>query len=103
VGERRAEIGLFLALGFTARRVGALFAAELLATALLAATVGEILGELAARGLAARLLGTGGGPVFTLVGSAAAAVVAVVVVGTSMSVALSRVERLDPARVLKGD
>ncbi len=103
VGERRAEIGLFMALGFTARRVGALFAAELLATALLAATLGELAGELAARGLAGRLLGTAGGPVLTWSGCAAAAVVAVLVVGTSMSVALARVERLDPARVLKGD
>jgi hypothetical protein len=104
VGERRAEIGLFMALGFTARRVGALFAAELLATALLAATAGEILGEIAARGLAARLLGAGGsGPLFTLYGFAAAALAAVLVVGTSMTVALARVERLDPARVLKGE
>jgi hypothetical protein len=103
VGERRAEIGLFMALGFTARRVGALFAAELLATALLAATAGELLGELAARGLAARLLGTAGGPFLTWSGFAAAAVVAVLVVGTSMTVALARVERLDAARVLKGD
>jgi hypothetical protein len=104
VGERRAEIGLFMALGFTARRVGALFAAELLATALLAATVGEVLGEIAARGLAARLLGAGGsGPLFTLYGFAAAALAAVLVVGTSMTVALARVERLDPARVLKGE
>lgn len=107
VGERRSEIGLFLALGFTVRRVGGLFAAELLATALLAATVGEVLGELAARGLAARLLGSisagGSGPVLTGSGLAAAAAVAVLVVGTAMTVALKRVERLDAARVLKGD
>ena len=106
VGERRSEIGLFLALGFTVRRVGGLFAAELLATALLAATVGEILGELAARGMAARLLGTvsaAGGPVLTGSGLGAAAGVAVLVVGTAMTVALKRVERLDAARVLKGD
>jgi hypothetical protein len=103
VGERRAEIGLFMALGFTVRRVGALFAAELLATACLAAAAGEIVGELAARGLASHLLGTSGGPFLTWSGFAAAAVVAVLVVGTSMNVALARVERLDPARVLKGD
>jgi hypothetical protein len=104
VGERRTEIGLFLALGFTARRVGALFAAELLATALFAATLGEVLGEVAARGLADRLLGAGGGgPLFTFSGFAAAALAAVLVVGLSMTVALSRVERLDPARVLKGE
>jgi hypothetical protein len=93
-----------MALGFTARRVGVLFAAELLATALLAATVGEVLGEVAARGLAVRLLGAGAnGPLFTLYGFASAALAAVLVVGTSMTVALSRVERLDPARVLKGE
>jgi hypothetical protein len=103
VGERRAEIGLFMALGFTVRRVGALFAAELLATACLAAAVGELAGELAARALAGHLLGTTGGPFLTWSGFAAALVVAVLVVGTSMSVALARVERLDPARVLKGD
>ncbi|HZF10885.1 MAG TPA: FtsX-like permease family protein [Thermoanaerobaculia bacterium] len=104
VGERRTEIGLFLALGFTARRVGVLFATELLATALLAATLGEVLGEVAARGLANSLLGAGGGgPLFTLSGFAAAALAAVLVVGLSMTVALSRVERLDPARVLKGE
>jgi hypothetical protein len=103
IGERRAEIGLFMALGFTVRRVGALFAAELLATACLAAAAGELAGELAARGLAGHLLGTTGGPFLTWSGFAAAAVVAVLVVGTSMSVALARVERLDPARVLKGD
>jgi FtsX-like permease family protein len=104
VGERRTEIGLFLALGFTARRVGALFAAELLAIALLAALAGELLGELAARWLAARLLGSGGGgPILTLFGGAAAGVVAVLVVGMSMAMALARVERLDAARVLRGE
>ena len=99
-----------MALGFTARRVGALFAAELLATALFAATLGEVLGEVAARSLADHLLGNiggvggvGGGPLFTLSGFAAAALAAVLVVGLSMTVALSRVERLDPARVLKGE
>jgi hypothetical protein len=103
VGERRTEIGLLLALGYTSRRVGGFLAAELLAAAVLAGAVGEILGELAAGGLAQRLLGTGGGISMTWGGFAAAALVAVLVVGSSMMVALRRVERLDPARVLRGE
>jgi hypothetical protein len=103
VGERRTEIGLLLALGFTGRRVGGFLAAELLAAAVLAGAVGEILGELAAGGLAQRLLGTEVGISMTWGGFAAAALVAVLVVGSSMLVALRRVERLDPARVLRGE
>jgi len=103
LGERRSEIGLLLALGYTGRRVGGFLAAELLAAALLAGAAGEILGELAAGGLASRLLGPGAGPSVTWGGFAAAALAAVLVVGTSMVVALRRVERLDPARVLRGE
>jgi hypothetical protein len=103
VGERRVEIGLMLALGYTGRRVGAFLAAELLAAAVLAGAVGEILGELAAGGLARRMLGTGGGLAMTWGGFGAASLVAVAVVGSSMAVALRRVERLDAARVLRGE
>jgi len=103
VGERRVEIGLMLALGYTGRRVGGFLAAELLAAAVLAGAVGEILGELAAGGLARRMLGAGDGMSMTWGGFAAAALVAVLVVGSSMLVALRRVERLDPARVLRGE
>jgi predicted lysophospholipase L1 biosynthesis ABC-type transport system permease subunit len=103
VGERRVEIGLLLALGFTGRRVGLFLSAELLLAALLAGATGELLGELAAGGLAQRLLGGSGGLSLTWSGFAAAALVAVLVVGSSMMVALRRVERLDPARVLRGD
>ena len=102
VGERRVEIGLFLALGVTGRRVGVVRAAELLAAAVLAGALGEVLGELAAGGLARRLLG-GGGASLTWGGFAAAAVVALLIVGSSMLVALRRVERLDAARVLRGE
>jgi FtsX-like permease family protein len=102
VGERRVEIGLFLALGFTGRRVGTFLAAELLVAAVLAGAAGEILGELAAGGLARRLLG-GGGTSLTWGGFAAAALVALLIVGSSMLVALRRVERLDAARVLRGE
>jgi putative ABC transport system permease protein len=103
VGERRTEIGLLLALGYTGRRVGGFLAAELLVAALLAGLGGELLGELAAGGLAQRVLGGSGDLSPTWGGFAAAALVAVLVVGSSMLVALRRVERLDPARVLRGE
>lgn len=105
VGERRQEIGLFLALGYTGRRVGAFLAAELIAAALLAGALGEIAGELAAGRLAERILGAGagGGATLTWGGFAAAALVAMLVVGSSMLMALRRVERLDAARVLRGE
>jgi predicted lysophospholipase L1 biosynthesis ABC-type transport system permease subunit len=106
VGERRVEIGLLMALGYTGRRVAGLFAAELLAAAVAAGLAGVLLGEMAATGLAHRLLGAdggGGGLALTWSGFAAAAAVSVLVVGTSMTVALRRVERLDAARVLRGE
>jgi hypothetical protein len=110
VGERRAEVSLFLALGYTGRRVAAFFAVELLATALLAGLLGELLGELAAGLLADRILpgagpGAGGGPAISLTmsGAAGAAVAAVAVVGLAMAVALARVARLDVASVLRGE
>ena len=103
VGERRTEIGLLLALGYTGRRVGGFLAAELLAAAVLAGALGEIVGEIAAGGLAQRVLGAGGGISMTWGGFAAAALVAVLVVGSSMLMALRRVERLDAARVLRGE
>jgi len=103
VGERRSEIGLFLALGFTGRRIGVFLAVELLAAAVVAGGLGEILGELAAGSLVHRILGAGGGPSLTWSGFAAAAIVAMLVVGSSMLLALRRVERLDAARVLRGD
>jgi hypothetical protein len=103
MGERRTEIGLFLALGFTGRRIGGFLAAELLAAALIAGLLGELLGEIAASGLASHLLGPGGGLAMTWSGFLASAVAAVAVVGFSMLIALRRVERLDPARVLRGE
>jgi putative ABC transport system permease protein len=103
VGERRIEIGLFLALGYTGRRVGAFLAVELLAAALLAGILGDVAGELAAGSLAQRILGAGGGAALTWSGFAAAALAAVLVVGSSMLMALRRVERLDAARVLRGE
>jgi ABC-type antimicrobial peptide transport system permease subunit len=103
VGERRVEVGLLLALGYSGPRVGGMLAAELLAAALVAALAGELLGELAAGGLARRLLGATGGWGVTWSGLAAAAAVAVLVVGASLAVALRGIERLDAAVVLRGE
>jgi FtsX-like permease family len=103
VGERRVEVGLMMALGYSGRRVGGMLAAELLAAALVAALAGELLGEIAASGLERRLLGGAGGLVLTWSGLAGAAAVAVLVVGASLAVALRRIERLDAALVLRGE
>lgn len=103
VGERRVEVGLMLALGYSGRRVGGMLAAELLAAALVAALTGELLGEIAASALERRLLGGAGGLILTWSGLAGAATVAVLVVGASLAVALRRIERLDAAVVLRGE
>jgi FtsX-like permease family len=103
VGERRVEVGLMLALGYSGRRIGALLAAELLAAALLAALAGELAGEIAAGGLERRLLQGAGELALTWNGLAAAAAVALLVVGASLAVALRRIERLDAATVLRGE
>ncbi len=103
VGERRVEVGLMLALGYSGRRIGGMLAAELLAVALVAALAGELLGEVAAGGLANRLLGGGVGLRPTWAGLSAATGVALVVVGLSLSAALSRIARLDAAGVLRGE
>lgn len=103
LGERRTEVGLLLALGFTGRRVGGFLAAELLVAAVLAAVAGQVLGDLAAGSLADRLLGPGAGSSFPWSGFLASALVAALVVGSSLMLALRRIQRLDAARVLRGD
>jgi ABC-type antimicrobial peptide transport system permease subunit len=109
LGERRAEVGLMLALGYTGRRIGGFLAAELLAAAVLAGVGGQLLGSLAAGALAGRLLGAGasGGAWMTwsnlLSTSAASAAVAALVVGSALVLALYRIQKLDAARVLRGD
>jgi hypothetical protein len=103
VGERRVEVGLMLALGYSGRRVGGLLAAELLAAALVAALGGALMGEAAASVLERHLLGAAGPLTLSWNGLAGAALVAVVVVGASLAVALRRIERLDAAVVLRGD
>lgn len=107
LGERRTEVGLLLALGYTGRRVGGFLAAELLAAAVLAGMAGQVLGNLAAGALADRLLGPGSHSFVTWSGfmasAAASASVAALVVGSSLFLALRRIERLDAARVLRGE
>lgn len=103
VVERRREVGLLMALGFTGRRVSLLFAAEFLAAALLAALAGEVLGELAAARLAAGVLDAGAAGGAFGWGLPAAALAAAGVVAAAMTLALGRVERTDPARVLRGE
>jgi ABC-type antimicrobial peptide transport system permease subunit len=103
MGERRTEIGLLLALGYTGRRVGGFLAAELLAAAVIAGLLGQLLGDFAASALADRLLGAGGGVWMTWSGLAASAAVAALVVGSSLILALHRIQKLDAARVLRGE
>jgi ABC-type antimicrobial peptide transport system permease subunit len=103
LGERRTEVGLLLALGYTGRRVGGFLAAELLAAAVIAGLLGQLLGDFAASALADRLLGAGGGVWITWSGFAASATVAALVVGSSLVLALHRIQKLDPARVLRGE
>jgi hypothetical protein len=103
VGERRAEIALMLAMGYSGRRVGGMMAAEMLAAALLAALGGGLLGAVAAGVLERQLLAGAGGITMTWNGMAASAVVALLVVGASLVVALGRIERLNTAAVLRGE
>jgi hypothetical protein len=103
IGERRAEIGLMLAMGYSGRRVGGMLAAELLAAALLAALGGGLLGAVAAGVLERHLLAGSGGITLTWNGMAASAAVALLVVGASLVVTLGRIERLNTAAVLRGE
>lgn len=104
LGERRTEVGLLLALGYTGRRVGGFLAAELLAAAVIASLAGQLLGDLAGGALADHLLGAGsGGAWMTWSGFIASATVATLVVGSSLVFALHRIQKVDPARVLRGE
>jgi len=100
---RRSELGLMMALGYSARRVSGLFALELVTAALLAGLVGAVAGEWAAGVLTVELLGPAlETPAFTWSGPAAAALAAVAVVGCSLALAIGRSERLDAAQLLQG-
>lgn len=100
---RRSELGLMMALGYSARWVSGLFALELVTAALLAGLVGAAAGEWAAGVLTIQLLGPAlEMPAFTWSGPAAAALAAVAVVGCSLALAVGRSERLDAAQLLQG-
>lgn len=105
VVERRREVGLLMALGFSGRRISTLFAAELVAAALLAALAGELAGEAAAGRLAAGVLGRAGAVTAAGLGWGlpAAALAAVAVVAAALALALRRVEAVDPVVVLRGE
>jgi FtsX-like permease family len=108
VGERRREVGLFVALGYTGRRVARLFALEFLTAALVAGLCGAAFGVVAAGRLAVRVLGRSEAGVAATAAATGwslpvTALVAVLVVGAAMTLALKRVEAVDPARVLRGE
>jgi len=103
LGERRAEMGLFLALGATDRRLARIVAIELLAVTALAALGGELGGELVAARLAQRILGGGAAAAFTWSGALGALAAGLLVVSGALVVVVRRVARLDAAAVLRGD
>ena len=103
VEQRRVEVGLFLALGFTGPRVARLFAVELLAAAALAGLAGELVGEMAGMRLAGRVVEAAAIALAPGWGLVTAPAAALAVVGLAMVVALRRVESTDPARVLAGE
>ena len=103
VEERRVEVGLMLALGYSGRRIAGFLAAELLAAALVAGVVGEIAGEIAAGRLARGVLDLASPGVDPSWAWAAAPAAALAVVGAAMTFALARIGRVEPARVLRGE
>jgi hypothetical protein len=104
LGERRSEIGLLLALGYTARRIALAHAIELVAVAAIAAAVGSLGGEWAAAGLADRVLGPAtAAPLWTPRGAAAAVLAACLVAGTGVVLVVVRLGRMDAALLLRGD
>lgn len=103
IGERRRELALFLALGYSGERVGALVGAELLVAALVAALLGALAGEASATTLSRHILGVATGFGVTWQGLTAAALAALVVVGLSSVLALRRIRQLDLAFLLRGD
>jgi putative ABC transport system permease protein len=102
LAERRVEIGLFLALGYSRRRVHGLLACELLTVAVVAALAGQVLGEWSAATLARRVLGAGTFGL-TPLGAVAAVSAAIGIVGVAVLVAVQRISRLDAAGVLRGE
>jgi hypothetical protein len=110
VGERRTEIGLMMALGYSGARIGWFLAAELLTAALLAAAIGALAGEVAAGVLATHLLGTAtAGELSAQSGTlpvaralVTAGTIALTVVGGALLLAIRRLGHLDAAAILRG-
>jgi putative ABC transport system permease protein len=100
--ERRREVALFLALGYTGRWVQGLLTAELAIVGLAAVVAGSLLGEVAAAGLSEVLLGEAGSLLPSAAGVAAGCVAVAAVVAVAAAMVRRRVERLDPAPVLQG-
>jgi hypothetical protein len=104
--ERRREMALFLALGYTGRWVQGLLTAELALVGLVSVVAGGLLGEGAAAALARTLLGAGPEGAFafrpSVAGLAAGCLSVAVLVALAAAVVRFRVERLDPAPVLQG-
>jgi len=103
IGERRRELALFIALGYTGERVGLLVGAELFIAALAAAVAGGFAGEAAAATLSRRILGVATLSGVTWQGLAAAAGAALAVVTLSSILAFLRIRGLDLAFLLRGD
>jgi putative ABC transport system permease protein len=103
IGERRRELALFIALGYTGERVGVLVGAELFIAALVAALAGGFAGEAAAGSLSRHILGLATLSGVTWQGLTAAVLAALLVVGLSSVLAFLRIRGLDLAFLLRGD
>ncbi len=102
LNERRGEMALLAALGYSGRKLAGLVAAELGAAALVAAVAGALGGEWLAGGLGRRFYGAAG-PGLTAGGALAAAAAAAAVVAVGVAVTLLRIGRLEVAAVLRGE
>lgn len=100
--DRRREMALFLALGYTGRWVQGLLTAELALVGLTSVAAGGLLGEAGAAALAGALLGEVGGYRPGIAGLAAGLVAVALVMGMAAALVRRRVERLEPAPVLQG-
>lgn len=100
--DRRREMALFLALGYTGRWVQGLMTAELALVGLASVAAGGLLGEAGAAALAGTLLGEVGGFRPGVAGLAAGLVSVAAVMALAVALVRRRVERLEPAPVLQG-
>lgn len=103
LGERRTEMGLFLALGYSDRKLALVLGSELLTVTVFAAALGEVIGELLAAGLARRVLGATGGVSFTWGGALGSLLAGLLVVSAALLLVVRRVTQLDAAAILRGE